>query len=126
LEVFGTVRGRLGVLVTPRLLLYGTGGLAWGMVDMNQATTHLPNNVPGARTSGDANHIGWTAGAGGEMMIASNLTVRAEWLYVDLGEGTYGLKGTKAPNNPAPWTESIDADLTFHTVRLGVNYKFGN
>lgn len=27
---FGTVRGRLGVLVNPTILLYGTGGLAYG------------------------------------------------------------------------------------------------
>src|SRR5205823_13998737 len=30
---FGTVRGRIGVTVTPDLLLYGTGGLAYGHVD---------------------------------------------------------------------------------------------
>ena len=32
LEWFGTLRGRLGVLVTPSVLLYGTGGLAFGSV----------------------------------------------------------------------------------------------
>ena len=30
LEWFGTVRGRAGVLATPRVLLYATGGLAYG------------------------------------------------------------------------------------------------
>ena len=30
LEWFGTVRGRVGVLATPRVLFYGTGGLAYG------------------------------------------------------------------------------------------------
>ena len=29
---FGTIRGRLGVAVTPRVLFYGTGGLAYGRV----------------------------------------------------------------------------------------------
>src|ERR1700704_4663591 len=33
LSWFGTVRGRLGLTVTPELLLYGTGGLAYGRVD---------------------------------------------------------------------------------------------
>src|SRR5260370_17013688 len=32
LSWFGTVRGRLGVTVTPELLLYGTAGLAYGRV----------------------------------------------------------------------------------------------
>ena len=40
LSWFGTVRGRLGVTVTPELLLYGTGGLAYGHVDAS-ANIHL-------------------------------------------------------------------------------------
>ena len=33
LDWFGTVRARLGVTITPDLLLYGTGGLAYGGVN---------------------------------------------------------------------------------------------
>ena len=32
LDYFGTVRGRLGWLAYPSLLVYGTGGLAYGGV----------------------------------------------------------------------------------------------
>src|SRR3954453_11855415 len=46
LSWFGTVRGRLGVTVTPDLLLYGTGGLAYGQVDVSADTVFLHNHFP--------------------------------------------------------------------------------
>lgn len=125
LEMFGTLRGRLGFVAGP-LLIYGTGGLAWGIVDTKQSTTHNPggNEVDGAITSGDSNHIGYALGGGGEFMVTQNVTIKAEYLYVDLGSADYRLTGTQSPTNPAPWTETFKQDLDFHTFRLGVNYKF--
>ncbi len=51
LDYLGTVRGRLGFLVTPSLLLYGTGGLAYGGAHLQ--TTSLVYNVfmPSSRPS---------------------------------------------------------------------------
>jgi outer membrane immunogenic protein len=58
LEWFGTVRGRAGVLVTPKVLLYATGGLAYGEVK--------PNELIGALTgvSNSDTRVGYTVGAG--------------------------------------------------------------
>src|SRR4030081_2230799 len=39
LNWFGTVRGRAGVLVTPAVLLYATGGLAYGEVETGGTVT---------------------------------------------------------------------------------------
>lgn len=128
MDVFGTVRGRLGFLVSPQLLIFGTGGLAWGQADIKVAANHNGPDfaTPGARVSGDSNHIGWTIGGGAEWMFAPNWTLKADYLYVDLGEEKYVPTGTDKPNSTTPWNEIIPADLDFHTVRLGVNYKFGN
>jgi opacity protein-like surface antigen len=41
----GTVRGRLGYLVTPNLLLYATGGLAYGGVSASDSLTTNFNNL---------------------------------------------------------------------------------
>jgi outer membrane immunogenic protein len=49
LSWFGTVRGRVGYLITPTLLIYGTGGFAYGQV-----------NAWGFSTT----PTGWTAGGG--------------------------------------------------------------
>ena len=105
----GTVRGRLGYLVTPTMLLYGTGGLAYGGV--SASATHsavlegsianlnppfsgfnghitLPI-VPGSDHS-SSTRVGWTVGGGSEWMFAPNWSLKAEALYYQLGEVTLG------------------------------------
>ncbi len=128
LEQFGTVRGRLGFLITPRLLLYGTGGFAWGKAEINKESRLYNPDGTFARVTGtgsaDENHFGWAAGLGGEFMLADNWTIRGEWLHIDLGKERYHLKGTTSGGNPF-LTDSFPADLTFDVFRLGVNYKFG-
>ena len=126
LEAFGTVRGRLG-LAHGNFLFYGTGGLAWGTIDAKQATNWYAPAPPdvGGRTSGDVVHLGWSAGAGGEWAINSSWSIKAEWLYVDLGKENYALDGTTKPGGSVPYTETFATDLTFNTARVGINYKFG-
>ena len=127
LNVFGTVRTRLG-FTTGSLLIYGTGGLAWGQTDTSQATNWFPPANPdvGGRTSGKTNHIGYAVGAGVEWMMSPNWTLKSEYLYVDLGKENYALKGTTKPDNDVPYIETFATDLDFHTIRVGLNYKFGD
>ncbi len=66
---FGTVRGRVGYLFTPTLLIYGTAGFAYGQVDAFGF-----NNT----------RTGWTAGGGVEWMFAPHWSAKVEYLYVDL------------------------------------------
>jgi opacity protein-like surface antigen len=93
LNYLGTVRGRLGYVVTPTLLLYGTGGLAYGGALSNTAL--FTSYAAGKATSNpsvtltDANFqktlVGWTAGGGLEWMFMPNWSLKAEYLYYDLG-----------------------------------------
>lgn len=128
LDTLGTVRGRLGLLLTDRLLAYGTGGLAWGQVDLKQATTFVDGKGnfldDGGRTSGDFNHIGWVAGGGIEFMLTEHITIRGEYLHVDLGKEDYQLTGTTKPNGGAPYVETFAADHKYDIVRGALNYKF--
>ena len=81
LEMFGTLRGRLGFLASPDLLIYGTGGFAWAQVDSNISVTYslTPcNGGPCATGSADADHFGWTIGAGAEWKIARNWSIKSE------------------------------------------------
>jgi outer membrane immunogenic protein len=112
LSWFGTVRGRVGVTVTPELLLYGTGGLAFGQVDASAnwfaSIGRFGNQAP---ASVSKTKIGWTAGAGAEWMFARNWSAKLEYLYVDLG------------------SESATGDLTVDQVlipRFGVGYTWHN
>lgn len=99
LDYIGTVRGRLGWLFTPTLLLYGTGGLAYGGVTLNtssfiynnfylnqfdgQGNAFLPAAIGGVNFSNTL--VGWTAGGGLEWMFWPNWSAKVEYLYYDLG-----------------------------------------
>jgi outer membrane immunogenic protein len=123
LDWFGTVRGRAGVAVN-NFLLYGTAGVAFGQTRADQVVTNIiPCCLVTAVSSTNENHIGWAAGAGAEWMYSRNWSLKAEYLYVDLGSADYRFIGTTFIGTPHT-TDSFPADLTFHTVRVGVNYRF--
>ncbi|WP_249153093.1 outer membrane protein [Bradyrhizobium sp. AUGA SZCCT0240] len=77
LDWFGTVRGRVGFVPTERVLLYATGGLAYG---------HLLASAPLIPLSWGSTRAGWTVGAGAEAAIDRNWSVKLEYLYMDLGD----------------------------------------
>ncbi|GLK86550.1 outer membrane protein [Ancylobacter defluvii] len=101
LDYFGTVRARLGWAVD-QFLIYGTGGFAYGR-----------GNYEVAGLSNKQTNTGWTIGAGGEYAFSPNWSVKAEYLYVDLGTETYDT--IAGP---------LDIGTTANILRLGVNYKF--
>ena len=121
---FGTARARFGVTPVERALLYVTGGLAYGNVDSN---VRIAFPFPGGGFDGDfsggrsGTKTGWTAGGGFEYAWDSNWSVKAEYLYIDLGSDTVRLI---EPNLPGDYV-----DYRFHhrdhIVRAGINYRFG-
>jgi outer membrane immunogenic protein len=147
LEWFGTVRGRLGVLLYPNLLIYGTAGLAYGHTQASASIVNAPppgftntTNYPaGGLTfscnatapatatcyagSGSRTSVGWAAGAGFEFSIWANWTAKLEYLHVDLGGQTVRLI------SPPPSTPGVFIDYGFDRqrvdiVRAGINYRF--
>ncbi len=97
LDYLGTLRGRLGVIPTSNLLLYSTGGLAYGGVrsstqlNFNNTDTgvflaHPRSPAPQSGSFSDT-RVGWTVGGGLEWMFAPNWTAKVEYLYYDLGLG---------------------------------------
>jgi len=114
---FGTARLRGGFLVTPDLLLYATGGLAWGSVDTSYDLDLAGVGV--ASNDESTTHLGWTLGGGAEFALSDNLSLKAEYLYVDLGEEEVFDDNIANVGNV-----QLDQDLTFHTVRAGLNFRF--
>jgi outer membrane immunogenic protein len=76
--------------------------------------------------SGSSWQVGWTAGVGGEYAFNSNWSLKAEYLYIDLGTFTYSSPLVAAVPAFAPgysWRTSVtERD---HIVRVGLNYHFG-
>lgn len=125
-----TFRGRLGALVTPNTLLYATGGLAVAQVNANADIAYFElNGAPRAHATGSATQVtaGWTAGAGAEMKLGSNWSVKGEYLYVSLDPVSYNtaydlIAGVNVWGN---FNEKISVPTTLHLVRVGANYQFG-
>jgi outer membrane immunogenic protein len=100
-----TARGRLGYAGWDNWLPYITGGVAMG--DIKASISGLG--------SANKTRFGWTAGVGLEYAFWSNWSVKAEYLYVDLGSFDCGIACGAATDN-----------VSFKTniARAGVNYRF--
>jgi outer membrane immunogenic protein len=107
LNMFGTVRGRLGY-AWDRVMLYGTGGFAWGRNELSFSGF-------GTSVSEERTHTGWVAGGGVEWALLDNWTAKIEYQYLMLDSETYF---------PAV-LGGIDLDADIHTIRVGLNYRFG-
>jgi outer membrane immunogenic protein len=122
-----TLRPRGGVLVTPSLLLYGTGGLA---VANAKGNFNFSSPFSGAVESGSIDSIryGWTAGAGGEYALMNGWSIKAEYLHVDLGRSTAISTNMTAFFVPVAFPTDVfshSVSLRSEIVRVGLNYKFG-
>ncbi len=123
-QFVGTVRGRLGYAFG-NLLLFGTGGFAYGSV--NDSTTFAP---PIGAYFGQTSSLrsGYAYGGGLEYAIptasfvnffnSSAVTIKAEFIHFDLGTQTLVL------NNAAGGLPYLDRIKTNgNLVRAGINYK---
>ena len=128
LDWFGTVRGRAGILVTPTVLLYATGGLAYGEVDTGGSITGPTSQVPLATVAfpgTSSTRAGWTAGAGVEGRISGNWTAKLEYLYMDLGTVSAGpISTTILGPVRNPLAVSYSSHFTDNILRVGLNYHF--
>lgn len=125
IDWLATVRGRLGWLMDPDTLIYGTGGVAWGGVK-NSAN---PNGFGSITTAGaitksvSTTRSGWVAGGGIEHMLGgawSHWTLGVEALFVDLGNST-GISNGTTPVAAAKTTHFRNR-AAIGQVKL--NYKF--
>ncbi|MDE2115297.1 MAG: porin family protein [Hyphomicrobiales bacterium] len=82
-----TLRGRLGFTTGP-VLLYATGGLALANVGYSDFG-YFPFLPSTNSASASGVRAGWTVGGGAEWMIAPRWSIKAEYLYVDLGNTRY-------------------------------------
>jgi outer membrane immunogenic protein len=96
--------GRAGLLLSPSVLLYASGGYAQAKMktDLGSGT--------------DDKAKGYFVGAGVEAMLASGWSTRLDYRFVDLGNDT--IKWATQS------TAVADVDKNMHQIRLGISYKF--
>ncbi|MEP9388985.1 outer membrane protein [Mesorhizobium sp. KR9-304] len=100
--VEGSLRARLGYVISPSVLLYATAGGAAKDLE-----------VSGGGVSDSNTMIGWTAGGGADIMVTERVFGRVEYRYTDFGSDTF--------------TTSLgDADVSDknHRINFGLGVKF--
>jgi outer membrane immunogenic protein len=141
IDWYDTVRGRVGWLATPDLLIFGTGGLAYGQTH-NSATQTFVSALPGTTGAGAggfvvtcvvntacyagssvATNVGWTAGGGMEWMFDRHWSAKVEYQFVDLGSQTVFAPAPKALIG-AVSSFNVNFKDQLNVVRVGVNYRF--
>jgi outer membrane immunogenic protein len=126
LDSLATIRGRVGFTVAPTFLVYATGGLAVGHTNTGTSAV-APADSPPVESEPTTNITlsniwgGWTAGGGVEWLFAPQWSVKAEYLYVDLGTHINTLTYTYGANSSTLTSTFHD---TSNVVRAGVNYHF--
>jgi outer membrane immunogenic protein len=116
LNFLSTVRGRVG-LTFDRLLVYGTGGVAFTQSDVTRTQLATAGGIPAGTVDQLTNiRTGWTVGGGLEYAFAHNWTAKVEYLFADMGSITNTFPNAGITNGPI--------NLNVNTVRAGINYKF--
>ncbi|MGU3545453.1 outer membrane protein [Methylobacterium sp. A52T] len=130
LDFFGTVRGRIGYAFD-RVLVYGTGGFAYGSGSADRSFGGFAGN--------DSFRTGYAVGGGIEYALPTDsflnffrsnaVTLKVEGLYVNLDRNTrnQGAFVINAANNfPVVYNNIGRRDDEFAVIRAGLNYKFGS
>ena len=130
LRWFGTARARVGFLPWDHVMLFVTGGAAFGEVESNATITNTARpsflGVPlpplASFASGTATNPrgGWTVGGGSEWVLAGPWTAKLEYLFVDLGT----VSNTFIGGGVVP-TVVATSHVRDNIIRIGINYRFG-
>ena len=121
LNWFGTTRARFG-WASGSVVSYITGGVAYGKV--STSSNFVSNLGPGpfAIASVTSTRVGWTAGSGVEVALGGPWSLKAEYLFIDLGKTSTTYTTFIAF---APGANYFDTKYQAHLFRAGLNYRFG-
>jgi outer membrane immunogenic protein len=131
LDFLGMLRARAGYLVTPSFLFYITGGLAYGKTELSTSITQNVNslNLTGPYTAAGTDSLmrfGGTIGGGLEWLITQNWSVKAEYLYVNLGTSSVNFNLISPLNQQNFSSATVVSSTRFseNVARAGLNYHF--
>jgi outer membrane immunogenic protein len=124
-----SLRARLGTLITPNTLLFGTGGAAWQRVEIGAFCDVFGTSTSFCTVPHDESYskilAGWTIGAGVEHRIWDNWLARIEYRYADFGSFTqlfFNTFGGACGGCDDRFTANVTTRT--HTLDLGLAYKF--
>jgi opacity protein-like surface antigen len=128
----GSVRARLGYLADPKVLVYGTGGVAFQQMSETASCSGWPAAgylgswcgyyagppVPPKTETASTVRTGWTVGGGLEGVLTGNWIGKLDFRYADFGHFNHAFFAGTAD----------EVDTTVHlqtyTFLAGIGYKF--
>jgi outer membrane immunogenic protein len=119
INYLGTVRPRVGH-AWGGTLIYLTGGLAYGQMEFTVNHWGVPPGSLVFQASQAQWHLGYAVGTGVELKLFNNVSLKAEYLWIDLPTQTY----TPGPV-PAAFTGTTRSDMGWSgsTVKVGLNWR---
>jgi outer membrane immunogenic protein len=122
LRGLGTVRARTGVVVD-NLLLYVTGGVAFG--DFRRSASQIDLTAPPATETFESRKTkwGWTLGVGTEWQMWGNWSLQSEVLYAKFEKDETSF--TCAVFCGALEQKRFDHHDSVWISKIGLNYRFG-
>ena len=119
----GSLRGRVGYLITPTWLVYATGGVAWQQIHINATCSGSFFNsswcVAPRNETASTTRTGWTVGGGLETLLWNNWLLRAEYRYADYGNINHTFFAGSGIDEVA-MSQSLKTNIGL----IGVGYKF--
>ncbi len=129
-----SLRGRVGYLVNPGVMVYGTAGPSWLHVESTSNCSTLESadgecasdggfiGLGPSRITDSSTKLGVTAGGGIEAMLSPNWIARGEYRYSDYGT----INNIDTRSSPSGvQTVNYDVKIKTHTATFGLAYKFG-
>jgi opacity protein-like surface antigen len=123
IDSYGTFRGRVG-FTTGQWLFYGTGGVAYGNVDLSSTFSSV-----GVQTFSQTIEpkIGWVVGAGFEYLLKPNVMLTFGYQYVDLGKVGTSSSASSFFDGPAVLVtlgQAASVHAQFQAVTVGMSWRF--
>jgi outer membrane immunogenic protein len=133
---YSTLRPRFGHTLGSRVLVYVTGGLAFGMAELREDTGIFSARDNGEFQFFDANggvdndrgvKFGWTGGGGIDFCITRHVILGFTYLYVDLEDTHTGQSFSFIGSGP-PRTFDVESrsssENNFHVFQGNLSFKF--
>lgn len=125
-DFFASLRPRVGYVpeaFSGSLLLFATGGVTLTHARVDQKFTQLNVTYHSEGLSEDKMLVGWTVGGGMEYALSKAWSLKAEYLYAELGT----VEKNDVTGNPAVnagYRTNNKAELTTHILRIGTAWHF--
>lgn len=129
IDFLSTIRARVGYLASPQTLLYVTGGVAFGDTKVALNVRDIVSNVACAQfvcsTGSNSDlSVGYAVGGGFEYKLNEGISLKGEYLYVDLGSRSVTTVDSGAGGYNANFKDRVALDA--NVFRVGLNYQVGS